>query len=135
MTDANTITTLRQQRDEARAECDRLRDRLAAYERDLIDKDTGKDRSRDADWLRAGFLQRGAEIERLEEIIENYQHATILRTESVPKWAWWWTKTLDTGPFWVGFDPVDDTELKDRPAFDFRPDHPGPITLPIVDVE
>lgn len=42
-------------------------DRAAAYERDLHD-DAGKDRSQDADWLRAGFLRRGAEIERLEEL-------------------------------------------------------------------
>jgi len=41
-------------------------DRLAALERDLLD-DVGKDRSQDTDWLRAGFLQRGAEIEQLRD--------------------------------------------------------------------
>ncbi|WP_070988429.1 hypothetical protein [Halofilum ochraceum] len=54
-------------------------DRLARYERDLHD-DIGKDRSQDTDWLRAGFLQRGAEIERLEDGIraladEMHEHA------------------------------------------------------------
>ena len=155
MTDATTITTLRQQRDDAWAECDRLRDRLAAYERDLIDKDTGKDRSRDTDWLRAGFLQRGAEIERLEDErddheqartaleedlaqtaaeLREYQRNTIVRDESMPDWAWWWGKALDTGPLWCGQDQ-EDGGIVSAPAPDLRPDDPGPITLPIVDVD
>ena len=152
MTDATTITTLRQQRDDAWAECDRLRDRLADYERDLLD-DVRQDRSQDTDYLRAGFLQRGAEIERIEAErddheqartaleetlaqtaaeLREYRRATIKRDESVPEWAWWWTKDLDTGPLWAGFVHCKHNAAK---APDLRPDDPGPITLPIVDVE
>ena len=149
MTDATTITTLRHQRDEAWAECDRLRDRLAAYERDLIDKDTGKDRSRDADWLRAGFLQRGAEIERLEAErddhgqartaleealaqtaaeLREYRRNTIVRDESVPERAVRWSKSQSG---FCAFYPAISVAFEEAP--DFRPDQPGPITLPIVD--
>ena len=85
MTDATTIKTLRQQRDDAWAECGRLRDRLAAYER-----------------------------------------ATIVRDESVPEWADVWHKLRKTC-WW-------DSHGRTEPAPDFRPDDPGPITLPIVDV-
>lgn len=56
----------------------RARDRLAALERDLLD-DVGQDRSQDTNWLRAGFLQRGAEIEQLEDGIR----ALVERWETV----------------------------------------------------
>ena len=146
MTDANTITILRQQRDDAWAEYDRLRDRLAAYERDL--EHDGKDKSQDTDWLRAGFLQRGAEIDRLEAErddheqaraaleealaqtkaeLREYRRATIKRDESVPEWADVWYKLRKTC-WW-------DSRGRTEPAPDFRPNDPGPITLPIVDVE
>ena len=88
MTDANTITILRQQRDDAWAEYDRLRDRLASYER-----------------------------------------ATIVRDESVPEWASKWQKVDNGLCYWVG------AGLITAPAPDLRPDDPGPITLPIVDVD
>ena len=164
MTDDATIKILRQQLDDAWDEIDRLRDRLAAYERDLFDKDIGNHRSQDTDWLRAGFLQRGAEIERLEAErddheqaraaleealaqtaaeLREYRRATIQRDESVPGWAFAWRKDSRVAR-WIGEarslgvtrianpDPL-------APAYatapDLRPDEPGPITLPIVDVE
>ena len=167
MTDANTITILRQQRDDAWAEYDRLRDRLADYERDLIDKDTGKDRSRDTDWLRAGFLQRGAEIDRIEDErddheqartaleealaqtaaeLREYQRNTIRRDESVPHDAIAWHKA-DEFCHWIHCGPIrweiaEPGQVQPAPApivdtseaRDLRPDDPGPITLPIVDV-
>ena len=150
MTDANTITTLRQQRDDAWAECDRLRDRLAAYERDLLD-DVRQDRSNDTDYLRAGFLQRGAEIERLEDErddhkqartaleealaqttaeLREYQCNTIRRDESVPEWADVWHKSHEGSCWWENPGRRERT-----PAADLRPDDPGPVTLPIVDVD
>lgn len=149
MTDATTIATLRQQRDDAWAEYDRLRDRLAAYERDL--EHDGKDKSQDTDWLRAGFLQRGAEIERLEAErddheqartaleealaqtkaeLREYQRNTIVRDESMPGWAVRWSKSQSG---FCAFYPAISVAFEEAP--DFRPDEPGPITLPIVDVE
>lgn len=43
--------------------------RCLHYERDLFDTEH-KDRSQDVEWLRTGFLQRGAEIERLEQRLQ-----------------------------------------------------------------
>ena len=118
MTDATTITTLRQQRDDAWAECDRLRDQLAAYERD------DHEQARTA--LEETLAQTAAEL-------REYQRNTIRRDDSVPEWAWWWTKTLDTGPLWCGQDQGHGGLA--APAPDLRPEDAGPITLPIVDVE
>ena len=77
------------------------------------------------------------DIDRLRTRLAAYERNTIVRDGSVPEWAWWWTKDLDAGPLWCGWTKDADGEecLSGVVAPDLRPNEPGPITLPIVDVE
>ena len=59
--------------------------------------------------------------------LREYQRNTIKRDESVPEWADVWYKLHKTC-WWESHGHKD-------PAPDLRPDEPGPITLPIVDVD
>ena len=60
----------------------KLRAQLDEYQRDLTDE-IGVDRSQDTDWLRAGLLQRGTEIERLEAERDDHEQARTALEEVV----------------------------------------------------
>ena len=62
--------------------------------------------------------------------LREYQRATIRRDDSVPEWADVWHKSHEGSCWWENPGRRERT-----PASDLRPDDPGPITLPIVDVD
>ena len=76
---AQCIRGLAEENDCLNAENEALRDE---YQRDLTDG-IGIDRSQDTDWLRAGFLQRGTEIERLEAKLDDLDDARTALEEAV----------------------------------------------------